>query len=163
VALLLAVGLDRLPLFRSTKRRWIPVAVLLVVLGLLGWGTVMREAVWSSRLVLAEDTMKKNPQAVMAWIALPEDLLKAGRLPEARLWFERALRTPVRNRPWLWASYAVCLDELGDHAQAMAAAHHALALKPDIADADKMVLTMQCDPDFAHKFARLVATEPARP
>jgi tetratricopeptide (TPR) repeat protein len=162
-ALLLAVGLDRLPLFRRTKRRWIPVAVLLVAGVLLGWGTVVREAVWASPLALAEDTMKKNPQSDMAWSALPEDLLEANRPAEARLWYERAQHTPVQTRPWLWAGYALCLDQLGDHAQALAAARHALALKPDIADADKMILTMQCDRDFAHKFARLVATDSTRP
>ena len=162
-ALLLAVGLDRLPLFRSTKRRWIPVAVLLVALGLLSWATVVREAVWTSQLALAEDTIKKNPQSEMAWLGLPEDFLKAGRLAEARIWYERALHTPVHNRPWLWAGYALCLDGLGDHTQALAAAHQALALKPDIADADKMVLTMQCESVFAHKFARLVASAPAGP
>jgi tetratricopeptide (TPR) repeat protein len=162
-ALLLAVGLDRLPLFRSTKRRWIPVGVLLVAGGFLGWATVVREAVWASPLALAEDTMQKNPQSDMAWSALPEDLLTANRLPEARSWYERALHTPVQTRPWVWAGYALCLDGLGDHAQALAAARHAVALKPDIADADKMALTLQCDPDFARKFARLVASDPRRP
>jgi tetratricopeptide (TPR) repeat protein len=156
VVLLVAVGLEHLRLFRRPDRRWLALLPVLIVAAALSVATLGREKVWSSQLAFWEDVMAKNPHSVSAWISLPDCLRDAGRPGEARIMYERAFQTPARHSPWLMAGYAVTLDDLGDHAGALTAARRAVALKPDIGDPAKMIVTLQANPPFIEQFHRIL-------
>lgn len=163
LAMLVAISLDSPWLSKKSFRRGTAAMIILLIASLLAWVTLQREGAWSSSLALWQDTLEANPRSSVALINLPESLLKAGRLQEAKTQYEAAFRTPYADWPWLWAGYALVLNRLGDPSHAAMAANRALALKPDMIETDKMVRTMQCERDFGEEFARLVASERQAP
>lgn len=105
--------------------------------------------------------MKTNPASYPARVNLPEELYRAGRFSEARQQSEATIRTPYATDPWVWVDYALELNCLGDLPGAKQAARHALDLKPDLTDTNKMIRTLQCPSDIAIEFGQLAASLPA--
>lgn len=158
LVLLVAIALDTPWLAAKFPRRTLTSLVGLLLVGLLIPITRERERVWSSEILLWQNTMERNPRSFPAWTNLPEALLKAGRLSEAKARAEASLKTPYATWPWIWFDYALILNRLGDQAGAQTAARHALAIKPDIADVDKMVDTLQGERDLEEEFAPIAAS-----
>jgi tetratricopeptide (TPR) repeat protein len=134
--------------------------LILVVVALLIPITLQREKVWSTGLALWQDTLERNPSSMPARINLPEVLLQAGRVEEAKRQSEATLQTSYKTNPWVWVDYAIELNRLGAHAGAEQAARRAIELQPDIIDADKMVQTLQCPRNIALEFGRITASLP---
>jgi tetratricopeptide (TPR) repeat protein len=160
LVLLPAIALDSRWATATSSRRWTAAALVLVLVALLIPITLQREKVWSSEIALWQDTLDRNPRSFHARVGLPESLLKAGRLTEAKAQLESTLQTPYANFPWVWFDYALILHRLGDLKASQQAAKRALELKPDIADAGKMVRTLQAEPDFEEEFVRLLPATP---
>ena len=138
LALLTALALDSAWLAARRFRQEAATFAVILVLGLLLPVTLQREEVWSSQILLWQDTLERNPTSFGARVDLPEVLLVAGRTQEARIQTEATLQTPSATWPWVWADYAIELERLGDHAGAERAARHAIELKPDITDTAQM-------------------------
>jgi hypothetical protein len=160
-ALLLAIALDSAWISAVFARRLAVIIGLLIVAALLVPVTLERERVWSDDILLWQDTLARNPDSVGARANLPGAYLEEGRLEEAKVESERALNTPGFVSAFAWADYAIVLNRLGDRPGALAAARRAIALQPDIVDADKMVETLQAPRDLSDEFARLAASAPA--
>jgi tetratricopeptide (TPR) repeat protein len=159
VALLVAIVLDHPWLSQKPFRRRTAAVSILLIACLLAQVTLQREWVWSSSLNLWQDTLRRNPSSLDAYVNLPVSLLRAGRLQEAKVRYEAAFKTPYADSPWLWAGYAIVLNRLGYPQEAEQAASRALILKPDILETDKMVRTMQADRDFENEFIHIADTQ----
>ena len=116
--------------------------------------TLNREGVWSTELALWTDTAERNPNSLTAMNNLPEALMQQQHNAEARQQTERALRL---NPAWpgLWVDYAIELKRLGLDGQAESAARHAIELKPDLTDIEKMVSTLQYSRGEMDEFDRI--------
>jgi len=158
LALLVAVGLDSAWLCANAYRQVIASLLAVLVIGCLIPVTLERERVWSSELALWQDTLLRNPESFAARANLPEALMLAGRLEEAKSQSEATLRTYYPNAPWVWFDYALELNQLGDRSGAARAARRAIEIKPDILDVDRMVRTLQCRRDLATEFSQLAAS-----
>lgn len=160
-ALLVALILNQRWISQKSAGRSLATFAVIVAACLLSQITLQREQVWSSPLALWKDTLEHNPQSFNGTLGYPEALLAAGEDDESKRQYEIALKTPYGQWAWLWAGYAIILERTGDHAKAQETARHALALKPDMADLEKMERTMQADRHFLEEFSRLVATLPS--
>jgi tetratricopeptide (TPR) repeat protein len=160
LVLLPAIALDSRWVSATSSRRRAAAALILVVVALLIPITLQREKVWSTGLALWQDTLERNPSSMPARINLPEVLLQAGRVEEAKRQSEATLQTSYKTNPWVWVDYAIELNRLGAHAGAEQAARRAIELQPDIIDADKMVQTLQCPRNIALEFGRITASLP---
>jgi protein O-mannosyl-transferase len=160
IALLVAVAADSPWLAAKSVRRAAAVLGCLLVIGVLIPLTLKREKVWANELALWQDTLHRNPASFPARVNICEAFYTAGRYEEAKLASEATLQTPYATTPWVWFDYALELNRLGDRAGAGRAARRAIELQSDIADADKMVRTLQCPRNLADEFAQFVATLP---
>jgi hypothetical protein len=160
LVLLPAIALDGRWVTATSSRRWAAAIFSLLLIALLIPITLQREKAWSSEVALWQDTLDRNPRSFVARVNLPEVLLEAGRLQEAKEQSEATLRTPYANYSWVWFDYALILHRLGDLTASQQAAKRALELKPDSADADKMIRTLQCDPALEEEFVRLFPATP---
>ena len=161
LALLVAVALDHPWLRAKISRQTVATLFILLLVAFLLPITMQRQAVWSTELNLWKDTAEKDPDSFVARIGLPEVLLHLGRVEEARESTEDSLHAGFTNSTYFWVDYAIEMERLGQHARAQQAAKIALALQPDIGDAEKMSRNLQIHSDFAHEFARIVATVPS--
>ncbi|MCE0497444.1 MAG: hypothetical protein LV481_05795 [Methylacidiphilales bacterium] len=160
LVLLPAIALNSQWVTATSSRRWAAVALVLVLVALLIPVTLQRERAWSSAVALWQDTLDRNPRSFPARVNLPDALLEAGRLNEAKAQSESTLQTPYADYPFVWFDYAIILNRLGDQKASRQAAKRALELKPDIADAEKMIRTLQCEPDQEEEFIRLLPATP---
>ncbi|MCO8125530.1 tetratricopeptide repeat protein [Stieleria sp. TO1_6] len=80
--------------------------------------------------------------------------LQVGRLDDAQRQSEIALAAE-RNSAEIWALRGDCLKESGDHEQALAAYHRALAIQPDFVDAKLQIAELYLNND---QYDRLLAT-----
>jgi hypothetical protein len=160
-ALLAALVLDRAWLTARSFRRQAATFAIVVLLGLLLPLTLQREQVWSSEIALWQDTLKENPVSFAARTNLPEALLGAGRVAEAKAQSEATLRTQYKTWPFAWVDYAIELERLGDQAGAERAARHAIELKPDITNTAKMAHTLQAPAEMTDEFDAIAARLPA--
>jgi hypothetical protein len=163
LASLVAIGLDHPWLATTLARRTAVTLALLLLAAALVPITMQRQFVWASEANLWQDTAIRNPDSFAARNNLPEILMNAGRLQEARRQTESSLHTQYVTYAWIWFDYAIELERLGDHAAAQRAARHAISLQSDIGDADKMVATLQAPRGYAEEFARIAATLPPPP
>jgi hypothetical protein len=163
LSLLLALALDSPWFAASFDRRMTAALVLSLLIALLIPVTLDREAVWSAEIPLWENTLQRNPGSFAGQVNLPEAYLRAGRLQDAKAASEFALKGPYKNTAFAWFDYALELNRLGDRPAAIAAAREAIRIKPDIIDADKMVLTLQGPRDLCDEFTQFVATLPPIP
>jgi len=163
VALLIALALDGGWFELKYPRLAIWFGFVSLALGLLIPVTLQREQVWSSDVALWQDTLERNPASFPARANLPESLYNAGRISEAKEESEATLQTPYAKEPWIWVDYALELNRLGDRPGAEKAARHAIELKPDVIDTNKMIRTFQCLPNIAVEFAQLAASLPRQP
>jgi tetratricopeptide (TPR) repeat protein len=122
---LAGAGLALLP-----RRLYLPVSgVILVVLGSLTW---RQSAVYRSSVSLWQDTVAKNPMAVMAWLNLGDSLALEKRHPEAIA----AYREALRRRPTDADGHndlGCLLTMTGDAPGAIRELEQAVALRPDSA------------------------------
>ena len=160
VSLLIAIALDRAWLAARNSRRIVAAVLVVLAAALLIPVTLEREQVWSNEISLWQDTLDRNPASFPARINLPEVLLEAGRLAEAKQQSEATLKTPYATTSWAWVDYALELNRLGDRPGAERAARRALEIQPDIGDAAKMIRTLQCPRAIAIEFAQLAASLP---
>jgi protein O-mannosyl-transferase len=160
VALLLALAANTPRLSATSFQRAAIVSVFLALICVLVPVAIAREKVWSSELALWQSTLETNPASFAARVNYPEALMLAGRLEDAKRESEATLQTPYATSPLPWFDYALELNRLGDRTAAEQAARKAIALQPDIADANKMVRTLQFPPDLAAEFAQIAASLP---
>jgi hypothetical protein len=160
LVLLAAIGLDHPALASRPARQAFAVFLVAVVALALLPLTLQREQAWSSPLALWEDTLERTPNSFPMLVNLPEALLEAGRLQEAQIHEEACLDAPYPDWPWAWADYAIIMERLGDHADALKAARRAIALKPTILDAPAMTGTLQVAPDMEDAFVAIAKTLP---
>jgi len=155
LVLLVAVFLDSRLVRAKASRRYVAAVIVVIIVAMLIPITWQREKVWSTEISLWQDTLERNPRSMSARVDLPEALLRAGRVEEAKQQSEATLQTPCVANPWVWVDYAIELERLGNHAAAMQAAKRAITLKPDVIDALKMVRTLQCPQEIATEFSHI--------
>ena len=112
----------------------VSIVVLLAMAVGLGWVTVRRNAVYHDELSLWRDTVAAYPDSARSRTNLGNTLLAAGRLPEALVQYEAALRIQPYT-PEAHINLSNAFARLGRPAEAVEHGEAALRLEPDSADA----------------------------
>lgn len=105
-----------------------------VLVGVAVRADAARTAAWTNRAALWEDAVAKYPSSLMAHNGLGMVAFEAGRVEEAREWYERAIRLSpgfTEGHKNLGVTYAAA----GEWDQAIAAFERALAIDPGYAEA----------------------------
>lgn len=103
-----------------------------VVAAWFGFRTIEQTAVWRNSLTLWSHSISIEPRNPVAWQNYGDALFKAGRVQEAVLAFETALRLAPRSYE-VWYNYGTTLDTLGPSRRqdAIAAMSKAVGWYPD--------------------------------
>ena len=162
VAILAGCLVDALWHGRLASRRPTVLAASLVVLLLLGFGSMQRQRVWSNQLALWSDTQARNPESYTAAHGLSDALRVAGRGSEAEACAREALRLSGGERGDDWMALALALESQGREAEADTAADKALAIDPRLATPDARVAVLALEVSDAEEIKRLFGRRAGR-
>lgn len=94
LAAVVVEGIPRWAAGQGVQKRWVPTAMLAVLLVIYGGGTVYRNDVWSDGLSLWSDAAAKSPESSRAHINLGTEYTRLGKNQKALESFLKALRLP---------------------------------------------------------------------
>ena len=112
------------------RRRSASITLSMLVIGLLGTATFLRNEDWRDELTLWSDVATKSPENKRAQLNLGFALAARGREEEAAARFREALRIEPRWAP-AHEQLALSLDRLGQRDASEAHLREALRLRPD--------------------------------
>jgi len=134
----LAFGGVMIALDKSFKNRSLDISrligvVVVVIMSLLGWRTIMRNADWKSDGSLWTKEMEMNPDSVLVNNSLGRTYFQQGKYEEAKKLFERSVKlNPSFARSW--TNLGLTQRELGELEEARKTLEAALELEEEKVD-----------------------------